>query len=280
MPGPMITMPEVPELGLPEGEKERGQRVDFRPTKFDLVIETKGYLLAWTRACICPCAPVSEDADQPDPNCSRCGGEGWFYFGGSDSTGQDLTDYQFDPVQQYILDTSGAMVIRGLLTGLAAEYDPLDRLSNWQAGTMQATVRHQNRLGLYDRLVVLDSEIVFSELVLADGSGSIPTRYPVTGVNQILGYTSTGFTEFQADRDYQIDDQGRVEWLAAAEPEEGTRLGCHYLCHPTFLVVEHPHVIRATQKTFKIPEKDRRTPLGDPRQLPIQAMVKYEFARR
>src|SRR4030042_494975 len=172
---PTLAMPAVPELGLPAAEKDAGQRVDFKPDKFDLLIENKGYLIAWTRACVCPCAPVATQSDQPDPNCELCKGKGWFYFGGSQV--QDLSGFRFSDVQTKIIQDANAMLIRGILTNVMNQYDTLDRLGNWQAGTMNLTVRHQNKLGLYDKIVVLWPEIVYSEVVVADGTDVLRTRY-------------------------------------------------------------------------------------------------------
>jgi len=277
MASPIITMPDVPSLGLPAGEKDAGQRVDFKPSKFDLLIENKGYLLAWTRACVCPCVPVSSKSDQPDPNCSVCKGSGWFYFGGS--VAQDLSEYRFDDVQQKIVTDSGAMLIRGILSGIAGQYDTLDRLSNWQSGAMSLTVRHQNKLGLYDKIVVLDPDITHSETVVADGSSVLNARYPITGVNQAWGHVpdAAAPVAYVVGLDYERNSMGQLEWLPGRAPIENTRVAIHYLCHPTFLVVEHPHIVRSTLKKFKTAPAMLKSPLGDNTPLPVQAIVKYEF---
>lgn len=266
-----ITMPEVPVLGLPADEKDTGQRVDFKPTKFDVLIETKGYMLAWTRACACPCAPVSTKTTEPDPNCSLCEGKGWVYFGGNQT--QDLSKFIFDPVQQKIVDDTNPMLIRGILTGVMNQYNPMDRLGNWQSGMLQATVRAGNKLALYDKLVVLDSEIAYSEIIEADGTNFLDSRYRVTGVNLVR----SAATVYTADDDYQLNSDGQIEWLAGKAPDNKTRIAAHYLCHPTFLVWEQPHVVRSTLKKFKTPVDMLKTPMGDAIQLPIQAIVRYDF---
>lgn len=271
MAGPVVTMPTVPVVGLPAGEKDAGQRVDFKPTKFDLLIENKGYLLAWTRACACPCIPVSTKSEQPDPSCTLCDGKGWVYFGGNQP--QDLGEYQFTAVQQKIIDDNNPMIIRGIVTGIINQYDPWDRLGNWQSGTLQVTVRHQNKLALYDKLVVLNAEIAYSEVVEADGTDLVDSRYLVTGVNLVRDAT----TVYVADGDYQLNSDGAIEWLPGKAPAVDVRLGLHYTCHPTFLVYEHPHVVRTTLKKFKTDPAALKTPLGDPKQLPLQALVRYDF---
>lgn len=269
--GPTLTMPVAPVLGMPAGEKEAGQRVDFKPSKFDVVIETKGYLLAWTRATVCPCAPVATQTEQPDPNCSLCGGGGWTYFGGNVTQDFDVEEWDLDVIQTKIITDSGAAVIRGILSGIRSKQEPYDKLGNWVEGAMSATVRHQNKLAYYDKLVCLDSEIAYSEILTADGATTTDARYLITGIN----YLRSLATVYVADTDYQINTLGQVEWLSGNEPDADTRLSIHYQCHPTFLVVDHPHVIRTTSQKFKTAKP--KTPLGDAQNLPIQAAVLYDF---
>lgn len=262
---PTIEMPNVPVLGVPEGEKQAGQRVDFKPKKFDLLIETKGYLLAWERATVCPCAPVSPQTEQPDPNCPLCGGSGWFYFTSEQS---NVSEYVLDEVQTEL--ASGKMLIRGVITSIANMPNPLDKMGNWVAGTMNLTVRPENKLGYWDRIVALDSQIVFSEILDADGTDVTETRYLVTGMNMLRSST----TLYKLGTDFALD-KGKISWYAGKAPGSGERLAIHYLCHPTWLVTEHPHAARTTSVLFKTPSP--KTPTGDPRDLPVQALVKYEF---
>lgn len=269
--GPTLTMPPAPVLGLPAGEKEAGQRVDYKEKKFDTVIETKGYLLAWTRACVCPCAPVATQTQQPDPNCTLCAGGGWVYFGGNVTQDFDVEEWDLDVIQTKIIADSGAAVIRGVLSGIGSKQQPYDKLGNWVEGSLQCTVRHENKLAYYDKLVCLDSEIAYSEILIADGTTVTDARYLITGIN----YLRSESTVYVADTHYQINTLGQIEWLSSNEPAVNARLATHYMCHPTFLVVEHPHVIRSTLKKFKTPKP--QTPLGDPTGLPIQAVIRLDF---
>lgn len=263
-----VTRPDCPVLELPAGVKV-GPRADFRVTEFDVAIETMGYLLAWNRALPCPCSPIGAGSTQPDPNCTLCHGRGWLYFGAH--TPQALGAYQFDGVQQHLIDRDQAMVIRGIVTSVSTRPTPWDRLSNWVPGSLQVTVRAPNTLGIFDRLVALDSQVVYAETVAADGSTVLPLRYPVCGVNLIRSTTRV----YQADADYRVSDQGTVEWFDASKPAQGTRLSAHYLCHPTWVVMEHPHVMRLSQVQQKVAHP--KTPLGDPKYLPIQAVIRLEF---
>jgi len=258
----------APVLGIPVGTKQTGQRVDFRPTQFDLLIETKGYLLAWTRMSICPCTSGSPQSDQPDPNCTLCDGSGLLYFGSD--TAQDLTDYTFTDLQQSILDDSGALVIRGVITNMSSKQDRIDKASNWVEGSMSLSVRAENKIGHFDRLVALDAKVVYTEHIKADGTALTKPRYPIVEMSQIR---SLG-TSYVLDTDYELTASGSISWLLTP-PAEDTVLSLHYICHPTWIVVDHPHVARVTSRIFKTPTPT--TPTGDAVDLPTQATVLYEF---
>lgn len=261
-------MPEYPILGLPTGVKQTGQRVDFKPDQFDLVIETKGYLLLWERAALCPCSPVTDQTEQPDPNCELCEGSGWLFFGAP--TAQDTSGYEVDDIQQKMIDDTGGMLIRGIITGAQTQPDPYDVMIRRTPGLMNVTVRRENKLGYYDKITALDAEIVFSEVLEATGTELLEARYLITGVN----YLRSEGTVYKADVHFEIY-KGQIRWFPSSIPATGTRLSLHYLCHPTWLVVEHPHAARVTSKLFKT--ANPKTPTGDPRKLPVQALVRYEF---
>lgn len=258
----------APVLGIPVGTKQTGQRVDFRPTQFDLAIETKGYLLAWTSASICPCISPVPQSQQPDPNCTLCDGSGWVYFGpGSD---QDLSEYVFTDLQQSILTNTSARVIRGIITNIANKQDQLDKVSNWVDGSMRLTVRPENKIGFWDRFVGLNCNIIYSESAKADGSALLTPRYPIVEMTQIRSIT----TVYTLGTDYEITTSGNVSWLLTP-PVADTVLALHYTCHPTWLVVNHPHSSRVTSRLFKTPTPN--TPTGNAVDLPTQASVMYEF---
>ena len=264
----VVTIPDSPSLGIPVGMKQAGQRVDFRVDNFDLAIETKGYLLLWERSIPCPCSPVVAQTEQPDPNCDLCKGVGWVYFGASES--QMLTYYTLTELQQYMLENSQGMIIRGLVTSVTNKDTPFDIIGRWQEGSANLTVRHENRVGYYDKITSLDSQIIFSEVLIADGSAVLPTRYPVIGVNHARSIT----TEYKCGADFVIEN-GEINWYSGSIPVSDMRISVHYLCHPVWLIVEHPHATRVTSNKLKT--STQSTPTGEAKQLPIQAMMRYDF---
>ena len=273
MGGPTIMMPDFPELGIPEGTKQAGQRVDFKPTQFELAIETKGYFLSSQRATVCPSYPVTTQTEQPDPNCTVCKGTGWLYFGAP--TAQDLTNYELNDLQTRIIVDNGGMVIRGIMNSLVSKRDPVNVASNWVDGSANLTVRHENKLAYYDKVTALDALIAYSEIIVADGTAILGTRYPAAGMNHLITVDEDYVvTVYKIGIDFSIV-KGVVTWYPSKIPMVDTRVSAHYLCHPVWLIVEHPHAARVTSQMFKTPSP--KTPTGDAQRLPVQALVRYDF---
>ena len=81
-------------------------------------------------------------------------------------------------------------------------------------------------------------------------------------------------TVYVLDTDFEITTNGNISWLTGP-PANNTDLSLHYLCHPTWLVVDHPHTARVSSRLFKTPTPT--TPTGNAIDMPTQALVLYEF---
>lgn len=257
-------------MGLPEGIKETGRRVDLRGDDFKLLIETKGFRIAWSRAASCPCEPINTQTEQPDPNCALCHGKGWFYFAPSEPANSAVGN--LEPIQERLIASNHAAVIRGLMTSGTKEFDPYNKISTWDAGQMNLTVRNENVLGYYDRIILLDFTMAYTEHLTADGTSGLSARYDIVGLNVLRSTT----TVYEPSVDFDTVD-GAVVWLPGKAPEADTRLAIHYTTFPVYLVHQHPHVVRGTIAKFKKPVAKLQAPQGDTVRLPIQAVVKYEF---
>lgn len=273
MAGPSSLKPIFGITALPERQQKAATGgAELLSDKIIATLEANGVRLAWSRASICPCQGFNDQTRQPDPTCERCQGGAVLYFGPKDyvppAEAGTLTD-----LQKLILAKDGAAVIRGVIQRVTQAQDFYDVLGNWVRGTMQATVRPENKIGYYDRLVNLDSEIPYSQIVtaLADPAALLPLRYLATGVNTIID--SLGQRREQGE-DFTLKD-GQICWYPSKAPSAGMRLSVHFLCHPTWLVIDHPHVLREIQRRRK--QTPRISPLGNPTPLPIQASVRLEF---
>lgn len=265
-----ISGPEFGVSGIPDGEKEAGQRVDLKDSKFELMIETKGNRLAWQRGAMCPCEPVNDQTEQNDPNCTVCQGNGFYYFGPLNYT-QPANMGSFTDTQQLVIDRGDLALVRGYISGIRNRPDAFTFPPGlWQDGTSMVTVRAANKLGYFDRLIDLDGEIVHSEILDSTGEGELALRYPCTGMNLISSLT----TRYSPDEDFTVE-QGKVQWVTGRAPAAGTRLVAHYLTYPHWVVIEHPHATRMTLSKYK--RKTTITPQGDPVQLPVQALIRLEW---
>ena len=259
--------PTAGVMGLLPGQKEAGKRVDFRPDDFVLAIETKGYRCAWSRAALCPCKPNNLQTDQPDPNCTLCDGTGWIRFKPANPVTDDRITGALDPLQQAIVDDQ-AGVIRCIMSGITNKREPYDHVLPRLEGVTNATARWENKLGYYDRLVNLDSTVVYAQIVEYEGGASTALRYRARGINLLRSESKV----YEPETDYVLDGTGDIIWVSGNEPPAEERLVAHYICHPTWRVIEHPHSLRLSPVAFKTTIAG-----GEPKPLPVQAVCKLEY---
>ena len=248
-----------------------GVRVDFNLRRFNDLIE-RSPRFVWERAMFCPCPSINDQTQQPDPNCTKCNGVGWFWFGPNGYTPPPEAG-TLDKVQMAVVNRNGGAVIRAYMAEATYRQAGYDRLGTWAFGQMHVTVRPENKLGYYDRLLNLDSEVVFSQRILSGGPGRLQLRYPAINVTSVQSST----TRYEEGRDFTMDG-GDIVWMVGRAPEINTQLAAHYTCHPAFIVMSYPHVIRASVNDTR-PKRPVLTPAGNPQNLPIRARVQLEFER-
>lgn len=259
------------KIGVPPGVKSSGRRVDFKDlngvgaSDFDLLIETKCPRYAWSRAAFCPCAPINDQTEQPDPNCGLCNGKRVNYFAPADyvvdtSRVGELTDEQYA-----IIENFPAAIIKALVTSASVDGDMFNALGMFAFGRAQCTVRQANRLGYYDRLTALDEIMAHQQRVEFVG-GELKTHYPIHSLNHLR----------DIDQIYTADDvcleAGRV--VFNTPPAEGTQMAIHYNCHPVWIVESYAKVSRASLVLQK--KSSTTTPEGDILQLPGQVIIRLE----
>ena len=263
---PRVTMPGV--IGLPEGTKETGKRVDFKPDDYALAVETKGYRLAWSRSMLCPGKGVNNQTQQADPNCELCDGIGWLEFEPRGAVSDPKVRGKLGALQTQIVADTNAAVIMGIMHSFSAETKPHENATRRIEGMVNITTRAENKLGYNDRLVNLDATIVYAQLLIDEGSG-FKTRYPIVEVNHLRSATVV-YWEYS---DFEIVS-GELSWIGAP-PASTEQLAIHYLTHPYWRVVEHPHMTRQTLIKHKNPNP--QLPSGDPVDLPVAALARLEF---
>jgi len=256
-------------IGLPVGIKDL-VRADFRNDMWIRAIESKGYRIAWAQTAQCPCKSVADQTDQADPNCTLCKGSSWIFFRPVGAVVNPKIVGPLTPVQQRVVNDNAA-IVHGIMTSLGNSKKPWEQTGPRLEGTANVTLRAENKIGFYDRITVLDALIVYSQLLKAGlPTQPLVTRYPIVSVN-LLRSKSTVYAE-GVDYDLVVGD---IVWKTGKAPVKDTPIVCHFLCHPTYRVMEHPHSTRLTLTKFKI--KQPLTPQGEPEDLPVQGLLKYEF---
>jgi len=265
----------VPQIitGLPASVKD-SPRADFRPSEFDLAIATKGYRMFWQRAGLCPCVNNSQ-TDQPDPTCTLCKGDAYYYFlpdaaltaGATvDSAGNQIT----------LNDSEDAVLIYALMTSMTQDTQVFEKFGEWVSGMSKVTVQHQNKLGYRDRLISVDSEMTWSQIVEFDGGSEIGIvgernktglRYPYVSINQFRSLD----TIYRADIDYRLTAGGTIEWITTL-PTVNTRLSIHGTVRPIWIIVDHVNQYRDTQMKGSGGLKTQFH-----QKLPIQSAAKLDF---
>lgn len=251
--------------------KEGGARVDFRnDIPFANQIEWHGMRLGWSRMTLCPCQSFNKVTEQIDPNCSMCNGSGYTPF---QTPGYFIDPTKAGPLtesQQRLVTRNKAMVIRGLTMGMSEQPNMFAVLGKWALGSVMVTVRPENKLGYYDRLIYLDDVIPFSELLEMGSTDTLKLKYPAETINGLISETKA-----YNNSDVVLQD-GNVKWLPGRAPPKGTRLSINYLYHPVFIVLEFVHLIRTIPFRNKKPLAKRMTPIGDTMRLPIQVVARLE----
>lgn len=266
-----------PVAGLPGGDASRFLRADFRMvgetgfSEFESLIETKCPRLAWARAALCPCLNENEQTKQPDPTCPSCSGNGWRYFQPEDYVNDPDTLGELDVLQTSIVTAQRAVLIRGLLTGIATQPDIFHVLGKWALGSSMLSVRPRNRVAYYDRITQIDEVMPFCEVVeVPDDSDFLPTRYPVHSIN-FIGTLTEDFD----DETVQLFDDGTIGWQAGATPAAGTRVSINYMHHPVWVCIEYVNAMRTSLVKFRNPRT--QTPQGDTVDLPVRVMIRREY---
>lgn len=261
---PILKAADAGSIGLPTGVKESGKRVDLRPNEFVLAIETKGVRLAWSRAARCPCEGVNTQTDQSNPNCSLCSGDGWLLFKPAGFVTDTKITGDLDATHQVILGSTGA-VIRGLFSGITNKFVPYDQVVARLEGISMLSVRPENKLGYFDRICNLDATVAYGQLKDAGSGSTLSMQYPIRDINLLRSESAV----YVKTTDFTIV-AGDISWVSGRAPSEGTQLVCHYLMHPCWRVMDHPHAARMTPVKFK-------STANDPKPLPVSAVLKYEW---
>ncbi len=249
--------------------QDASQRLEFIEALFNERIADHGMRLAWSRSAFCPCRPLDPALEQPNPTCTLCDATGYIYYG--PSRPQNLAAEALTQVQQRMLDRTQGFLIRGLMTSLGKVASDYDRIGVWERGSATLTVLADNKMYFRDRLVALDTECLFREIVKMPSPPDrrLPLRYFVNG-GVLLCQSST--QAYVPGRDFTVR-AGDVLWTGK-RPDAGTPLSMAYMTFATYSVTSLAHVVRQQNDKAGLPSV---SPEGSVGRLPLMAQVAMTF---
>jgi hypothetical protein len=230
--------------GVPRGSFA-GFRSDFMPPAFTQAIESKGYRCRWEKSILCA-NRGDEDLDRHKLTCSVCHG-GFIYY---------------DPQTVEVLMTS---------LSIKEFYRTEGR---FDVGTVLVTLTAENRIGVWDRLTMLDSRMRYSE-VLRRGAGLVDRlKYPALDVEKLYAFTGVNkTTDYLVDVDFTINTDGNIQWINP--PGKDVALGVNYYRTPAYIILDLAHHIRDTQVAPSGVAPPAQN--GAFTQMPMQGMAKLDY---
>ena len=264
--------PAFGRLDLKPGNAYPLQRVDYaEPSGFERLIAEHGYRLGWSRAAECPCKTTAENIDENSSTCPLCKNRRWLYYGAQEP--QDLSGEALTSAQTGVIQRSNSFLIRGHMQNLSFVDDDTGVDGRWRTGQSQVTVFFDNNLMTRDRLINIDGQITYTEIVQAPESSTtpMPLRYIVSGG---VYYMRSVEQVYQPGIDYTVRD-GFVYFYSGSSAAPGTSITVNYATFPTYMVMSMPHAVRIQNVVKGIPKPANK--MGSLQYLPLQAAVQLEF---
>lgn len=234
---------------------KRKLRAEFKSEEFARAIAQHGKHVIWRKALLCPC--FKEDLQQPDPNCARCDGSGYFYV---------------DPI-----------AIQAVILSVDQKMNMLERQGAWLSGRSMITVDADHRIGYRDSLQMRDSIMSFDEYLKKGNrrgiraqlpAGKDSARYRIVNVTYLLYLDKANKVhELKEKQHFVIDGNGWIEWLTAGNKlvADAAMVSIRYEYHPAYVIESHPHAIRDDFESKKTGASSQVT------SLPLQAVALLDY---
>jgi hypothetical protein len=234
--------------GFPKfGAFANDQDIEFDRDAFAKVIKEKGYDVTWYKAAFCPNTPPGTLSSRRDHafSCPICDGTGFVYF---------------DPCNT-----------RVLMMGMKLDQS-FYAYGRWDHGTSMVTAEPGLRLSFFDRLVLNNSLLRYTErIVRTPGQTTDVLAYPALCVEYVGWVNRVGQLQtFVSGQHYQLSQGGgSIEWLITTGlPDDRSRYVVAYEYRPRYVVIDLPHAHR-----------DQRED-GKERSFPVQAMARLDYLVR
>ena len=199
------------------------------------------------------------------PDCPVCSGRGYLYH--------------------------SSQAIKGLITRASSTPEAYAAWGEYARGMCFFTLLPEHLPGLFDRITMENSVLVFRESKIRTSATIEDLRYPIEtrGLDLSTGITQVGVLHVQASDadgltteamaltqgvDYAVTNDGKIDWTLGdagnTAPALDTRYAVAYYAKPRYVVVDSPHTHRDTfVKTKSV--SITFVPM------PVQAMGKLDF---
>lgn len=184
--------------------------VYFTLEGFDELVNSKGLKALWEQAFMCPC--LHPDTKQPDYNCPYCKGTGIAY--------------------------SPSREIPVVVSSLQGSEDIFKELGIVTPGSCYVTTRSTDILGWRDKLTFTGIRSKFSEVLVWENGKSSRLYKAITNPIALL-YKG----KYYIPKGVKIE--GRVITEVPFKISDGERFSVLYYTHPTYLVSNMTHELRA-----------------------------------
>lgn len=211
----------------------------FDPRAFSKLIQGRGTLFRWSRAINCSCR-LNDDTDQFNPNCTRCGGDGWSYINPCFKTDHTGVDY---------------IEMECVFANVGLDPTVLEILGHWTMGNALLTVQNEARVGYRDRFIGINQVMSWTELRERLTGNDVPVgwagrtstvqkgalRYEPTEINYVEADIAGVQTIYRETTDFILKvasatEPAKLSWVTGKGPPVGQLYTIHYTCHPVWVV--------------------------------------------
>ena len=241
------------------------QRVDFRPQDYRKMVHTHGLRATWEQSAVCPCQRSNQDlatglgfADQPTTR----------------TTGEPRTDCVV--CKGIGILSHSPQTILAVITSMRSKPELFQAFGARANGMASISLLPEHLPRVQDRFRLLDSSVIYSERRIRTAAAVESLRYPVltrtldlsTGLTPVgVLYAHRAATSGVATGTGDMD--GTLGDGLGSSPATGAGYSMVYNTAPTFVVVDHPHVIRDTWIAQKKPAPVHQA-------LPINCLAELE----
>lgn len=225
--------------------------LDISPNKFNAMLREYGVRVRQEKTVPCPNLVGNIDSGHHPVDCTLCD-NGFINYSPKEFTGL----FQTNTLKRIIKE-------QGF-------FDPGTAL--FTAPSLLEDINTYIYIHYFDRFTLIDFEDRYHQLVQRTNGKIDLLRYQALNIE----YLSTKNKEYEQGKDFDIDDNGNIEWISSNRPgrnqvpEYGEIYTIAYVYRPIYRVVHLLHEGRFSQRKLKIPRVL-------PEKFPQQVILKKDF---